>query len=111
MKNNRSSLKTRWYILSLPPVIFLLTNVLALIYFGAQRQTNPVQITQVVAGAMAYVTLTVLVVLPGLLLEKRADHLSRGDLVLEYDRSLRRLPSDQLVRIPLCLADYQEKPR
>jgi predicted membrane protein len=43
--------------MSLPPVTFLLANVLASIYCGAQGQTAPAPIIPFVAGARAYITL------------------------------------------------------
>ena len=55
MTKKSPSLKNVWITLGLPPVIFLFAIILALIYYGAQGQTDPGQISQLVANSMSVI--------------------------------------------------------
>jgi hypothetical protein len=81
MQTKSVSLKNVWIALGLPPLVFLLAIVVASIYFGAQGQTDPGQISQSVAGSMSTILLVIQIAILGLFLwAKRADKLSWSDL-------------------------------
>ena len=70
-------LKTVWITLGLPPVIFLLAIIVASIYFGAQGQTDPGQISQSVANSMSVILVVIQIALLGIFLwAKRVDQLN-----------------------------------
>lgn len=78
---NTKSLKNTWIALGLPPVIFLLAIVAASVYYGAQGQTDPGQISESVAGSMSVVLVAIQVAMLGLFFwALRADKLSLAGL-------------------------------
>jgi membrane protease YdiL (CAAX protease family) len=77
MTEKTSSLKNVWITLGLPPVIFLLAIIIASIYYSAQGQTDPAQISQSVANSMSVILVVIQIALLGIFLcTKRADRLS-----------------------------------
>lgn len=81
MPTQPTSLKHTWTALTLPPIIFLLAIIAASLSFGAQGQTDPVQISQSVADSMSVILLVIQIALLGLFLwAKRADQLSWREL-------------------------------
>lgn len=68
MPEKTKSLKNTWLLLAFPPIIFLLAIVVASIYFGAQGQSDPGQISQSVANSMSIILVAIQLALLGLFL-------------------------------------------
>jgi membrane protease YdiL (CAAX protease family) len=81
MNEKSPALKNVWIALGLPPISFLLAIIVASIYFGAQGQTDPAQISQSVANSMSVILVAIQICLLGIFLwAKHADELNWSDL-------------------------------
>lgn len=104
---SRFHLARVWFVLGIPPLMFLGVIIAASVYFGIESQGDPEAIPLLVAGATPYLLLAVQILLLGLLVwTMRAEKMSWNDFgwrLGDNQKLWREVALGALVGIPLAL--------